>query len=77
MDYLYEQLEPRASELLQGSYPTERKTLRNLRYLECNSCNNISDTLLKVIYCSNRMAKVINYYGEVLSLYYISELSED
>lgn len=77
MDYLYEQLEPRASDLMQGNHEKELKTLRNLRYLECNSCNNISDTLLKVIYCSNRMAKVINYYGEVLSLYHISDLSED
>ena len=50
-------------------------TLRNLRYLECISCNNISDILLKVIYFKNRTAKVTNYYGEVLSLYHINELS--
>lgn len=53
------------------------RSLRNIRHLECNSCNNISDKILKVIYCANRMSKVINYYGEVLSLYYTSDISDD
>jgi hypothetical protein len=57
--------------------PGELRSLKNLRHLECNSCNNVSDCLLKVVYFCNRMATVINYYGEVLSLYHASEFSED
>jgi hypothetical protein len=48
---------------------TRRQTLGNLRELNCHSCNNVSDKALKAIYCFSRMAQVINYYGDDLSLF--------
>ena len=43
----------------------ETTTLRNLKHLECNSCNRVSDTILKIIYCFSRTitCSIINYYG--------------
>ena len=52
-----------------GSSPPPKRTLRHIRLLDCNSCNTVSDTLLKIIYCFNPVASVINYYGEDLGLF--------
>lgn len=40
-----------------------RKTLRNLSLLECSSCNNVSDSLLRLLACLLTKAVVLNYYG--------------
>ena len=52
-----------------GNSPTPKHTLRHIRLLDCNSCNTVSDALLKIIYCFNPVASVINYYGEDLGLF--------
>lgn len=38
------------------------KMLRNLKYLNCTSCNSISDKMLRLIYIVNRKVNAINYY---------------
>ena len=44
-------------------------TLRNIKILDCVSCNGISDKILKLIYALRRKVKVINYYTTDLGLY--------
>ena len=43
--------------------------LKNIKILDCVSCNGISDVILKLIYTLRRKVKVINYYSNDLGLY--------
>lgn len=37
--------------------------------LDCQSCNVISDKMLKVIYTVNRRSRNYNYYGNYMGLF--------
>jgi hypothetical protein len=45
------------------------KILKKLKLLDCQSCNFISDNILKIIYIINPRARVYNYFGNYMGLF--------
>lgn len=44
------------------------KILKKLKVLNCQSCNGISDNILKIIFILNPRIRAFNYYGNYMGL---------